>query len=51
VPKSFGNNKFLFPDGSVVVENSLYSLVFDEDTRLLATITHKPSGKTENIQV
>ena len=39
------------PDGAIVVENSAFTLVFDEDTKLLSTITHKASGKTENVQV
>lgn len=39
------------PEGSIVIENSAMTLVFDEETKLLSTITHKATGKVENIQV
>jgi hypothetical protein len=39
------------PDGAIVIENAALSLVFDEDTKLLSTITHKATGRVENVQV
>ena len=39
------------PDGSIVIENAALSLTFDEDTKLLSTITHKATGRVENVQV
>lgn len=39
------------PEGSVVIENIAFTLVFDEDTKLLSTVTHKATGKVENVQV
>jgi hypothetical protein len=39
------------PDGSIVIENAALSLVFDEDSKLLSTVTHKATGRVENVQV
>ena len=39
------------PDGAIVIENAALSLVFDEDTKLLSTITHKATGRIENVQM
>ena len=39
------------PEGAIQLENSELVLLFDEETRMLASITDKRSGEKEDVEV